>query len=345
MTPQVRVGGTSGTWLSTLAPVGGIEVDVRWPLGSYQLDFNLLLGPKNRPAVVDGGAICDLLVGGRPVFTGQISEVDWSAGKVTASGAARGAESIPALSADLTTPISTPDTAIDTAIALGWPVNRPASISSTALAAGDATSDMFMTPALLDLWANDNGQRWYVDPAGALRAGVDPTVPDLYVLPGAGELSWAVAQQATRIIGSYIDSNGITRVSVVGSGTVVHSVDLSNRGVLTSTQATNILNQILAQSTTGSWVGGVTLAAGQIITPGGLHPSLAKVTRMVGRGLMVRLLGHRDPRPGRFSLVTDVVIGQAVWNVDDGTIQLTPIGTVARDFAAVVESFGGTVAA
>ncbi|NUR07705.1 MAG: hypothetical protein HOQ45_11940 [Nocardioidaceae bacterium] len=345
MTPQIHVGNTSGSWLSTVAPVGGIEVDVRWPLGGYQLDFNLLLGPRKRPPVVSEGASAGLFVGGLPTFAGQVSEVDWSEGKITAIGMARVAETIPALTADKLQTSSTPDVLVDTAISLGWNVTRPASLSSAAMASSDTTESLNMTAAMLDMWAGDNGKRWYVDAASAVRSGVDPTTPEIYVLPGAGELSWSTQKQADKIIGQYADAQRRNRIATVGTGTNVRAVDLTGRGPLTSTQANGILNQILAQSTTGGWVGGLTLAAGQITMPGGLHPSLGRVARMVSCGLMVRLLGHRDPRPGRFALVTDVVIGQAVWNVDDRTITLTPLGSVARDFAAIVESFGGQVAA
>lgn len=345
MTPQVRIGGSSGTWLSTIAPVGGIEVDVRWPLGGYQLDFDLLLSNRSRPALVSTNAVCDLLVGGAVCFTGKVSEVDWDEGKVTSTGLCRDAETIPALASSLTATTSAPDPAIDTARTLGWRVTRPASLSAAPVATGDETNQMNMTGALLDTWASDNGTNWYVDPAAAVRAAPDPTTPELYVIPGAGELSWAIEQQATRVIGSWRNSAGRTQVTVVGSGTIVRSVDLTSRGTLTSAQANSILTQILTKSSTGSWAGGITLAAEQITTPGGLHPSLSRVARMVGRGVMVRLLGHRDPRPGRFGLATDVVIEKAVWSVDDRTIALTPQGTAARDFAAIVESFGGSVAA
>lgn len=343
MTPQVRLGGPGGVWLSTLVPVGGVEVDARWPLGGYQLDFDVLLGSRQRPSVVAEGADCQLFFGGVPQFLGQVSEVDWDQGKVTATGRCRDAETAVALTSG-NVPTTTLDVAIDAAIARGaWQVTRPASLSGSPVAATDASDNANYIAALADLWAGDNGKRWYVDPFGAARSGVDPTTPELYILPGAGELSWTTSEQASRIIGNWIDPFGVPRVSWVGSGSTERIIDLSNRGVLTSAQVLSILNAILAQSTSGGWAGGITVASQQIVTPGGLHPSLASVSRMVGRGLMIRLLGHRDPRPGRFALTTDVVTGQGVWNVDDGTVALTPLGSVARDFSAIVESFGGTV--
>lgn len=340
MTPEVRVAGTP---LATIAPVGGIELDVRWPLGGYQLDFDLLLSNRVRPSIVVGNAPCVLTVGGIGAFAGTVSDVNWDDGSVTATGLCRAAETIPALNGTLTATTSTPDTAVDTARTLGWRVTRPASLSSAPLAATDETNSLNMTAALLDAWSNDNGLNWYVDPQGAVRAAADPTAPEVYVLPGAGELSWSVERQATRIVGTWRNSSGRTQVTVVGSGTVVRSVDLTSRGTLTATQASSILTQILSRSSNGSWTDGITVAAEQLTTPGGLHPSLSQVAAMVGRGLMVRLLGHRDPRPGRFALTTDVVIEKAVWSVDDRTITLSPRGTTAGDFAAVVESFGGSV--
>lgn len=347
MSPQVRVGGVGGVWLSTIAPVGGIEADVRWPLGAYQLNFNLLLGSRQRPTVVAQGALCDLLVGGLPVFPGRISEVDWSTGGVTVSGICRDAETTAALTAGGLTS-TTIDAAIDAAISRGaWNVTRPASISSTAMAVSDETTDLNFLAALLDLWANDNNQRWYVDPFNAVRVGTDPTVPELYLLPGSGELPWATSQQATRIIGRWADANSGSKLTntAVGSGSVERLVDLTSRGPIDSTTASDILNQILAQSTSGGWRGDITVSIDQIITPGGLTPTPSRVASMAGRGVMVRLLGHRDPRPGQFSMVTDVVLEKVIWNNDNQTIALSPQGTVERDFSTIVESFGGTVAA
>lgn len=344
MTPQIRVGGASGLWLSTLAPVGGIEIDVRWPLGGYQLDFNLLLGARRRPAIIAKGARCDVLIAGRPIFPGRISEVDWSEGKITVTGLCRDAETTAALTASGAT-TATPDVAIDAAINRGaWQVTRPASLSSAPLGASDQTTNVNYLAALLDLWANDNGKQWYVDRDGAVRSGVDPTVPELYVMPGADELSWATEKQASRVIGQWQDIPGYSHTTFAGSGFDEQIVDLTGRGPLSSAQASSIVNQILAQSSSGGWAGGITVSAQQLVTPGGMVPSLARVAAMVGRGLMVRLLGHRDPRPGRFSLTTDVLIGQAVWNVDDGKVTLSPVGSVARDFSSIVASFGGQVA-
>ena len=345
MTPQIRIGGPGGAWLSTFVPVGGITLDARWPLGGYQLDASLLLAPTSRPSAIIADAPCDLLVGGLPAFTGYLMEPDWTEGTITAQGLCRAAETTVVLDASGTT-TSTPDIAIDAAIARGaWKVTRPASISATAMTSGDTTAEVNYLSVMLDQWATDNGQRWYVDPMGAVRKGTDPTVPEIYILPGATELSWTTERQATRLSGRWQDTAGVLHTTHVGDGSTERRVDLTTRGPLTSTQATSILTAILAESASGSWAGGFgALAVEQMVTPGGLHPTHSQVMRMAARGLMVRLLGHRDPRPGRFSLVTDVVVGQAVWNVDERTITLTPIGSVERDFASIVESLGGQAA-
>ena len=125
--------------------------------------------------------------------------------------------------------------------------------------------------------------------------------------------------------------------TIVGSGAIEQIVDLTNNGPLNSTRATNILNSILAKSTAGGWANGLTLTTSQIL--GSPHP--ADVCLRVGRGLMVRLLGQRDPRPGRVPVgFVDFVVERAEWNVTDGTITLTPRGMVARDFAAILAESG-----
>lgn len=342
---QVRIGGPGGVWLSTVVPVGGIQLDTRWPLGGYQLDLSLLVTPQAHPSAIVGDARCDLIDAGRQIFTGSLAEPDWSAGTLTASGLCREAETTLALTASNTTS-STPDEAIDAAISRGaWRVTRPASLSSTPLTVGNTTASLNYVSELLDQWALSAGRRWYVDSSGAVRSGVDPTTPEIYILPGVAELSWSTETQASRLAGSWTDTSGMPQVTLVGSGSVEQDVDLTNAGPLTATQASAILASILADATSGGWSGSLpALSPGQWMLPGGGYCSPARLMQMVERGLMVRLLGHRDPRPGRASMVTDVVIGQAVWNVDDDTVTLTPLGSAARDFASIVEQYGGEAA-
>src|SRR5690606_389403 len=113
-----------------------IEIAAEYPVagvgGPSSLSCRLLLPPGVEPAAVQRDALVEATVGGLPVFAGLVSDVDWATGAITAQGASRDGDEPAALTA-AGVPSSTPDEAIDAAIARGavsW--TRPASISATA---------------------------------------------------------------------------------------------------------------------------------------------------------------------------------------------------------------------
>jgi hypothetical protein len=218
---------------------------------------------------------------------------------------------------------------------LTW--TRPASISATALTDGDETAKLNSVSEMLATYADTSGARLYVDPWRRILKGIDPVAPEVFVIPGAGELSWTTDQQATRIIGRWANSAGVYTNTVVGSGSIERMVDMEDLGPLDATRATTILTNILKRASSGGWTGGLALSAGQFIGA----PDLASVAERVGRGLMVRLLGQRDPRPDRPPVnFIDFIVERSEWHVADGTITLTPRGMVASDFASILAEAG-----
>jgi hypothetical protein len=336
-TPQVYIAGQK---VESLAPVGDLVISHEWPTagigGPVSAQFSLLLSASQRPGWLTKGALSEVRLGGFPLLAGAVAEVDWSNGTVTIDGAAREGSTTTALTAGGLTS-STPDTFIDAAItrgALTW--TRPASISTTALAIGE-TEKLNNVRDLIAAYADESGSRIFVDPWRRILKDVDPTAPEVFVIPGAGELPWTTDQQATRILGRWANLAGTLKTTGVGSGAIERPIDMTPKGPLDSTRATNILNSILAKSSSGGWTGGLTLSASQCMGT----PHLASIAERVGRGLMVRLNGQRDPRTSSLPVgYVDFIVDRSEWHVTDGTINLSPRGMVSSDFAALAAEFG-----
>jgi hypothetical protein len=336
MTPQVYIAGQR-----LGQPFGGLVITHQWPDagigGPVSAQFSLLLPAAKRPGWLVKGALAEVRFGAMQMLAGSLAEPDWSDGTITIDGAAREGSTTAVLDATGKTS-STPDPVADAAIsrgALTW--SRPASISATALTTGDETAKLNSITGLLAAYADESGARLYVDASRQLLKGTDPTAPEVFTVPGAGELAWTTDQQATRIIGRWANSSGALSNMVVGSGAIERMVDMTSKGPLDSTRATAILNSILAKSSAGGWTNGLTLTSGQLL--GSVH--LATVADAVGRGLMVQLKGQRDPRPDRVQVgYVEFIVERSEWHVADGTITLTPRGMVASDFAALLAAQG-----
>lgn len=324
-------------------PYSDPVISHEWPTagigGPVSAQFSLLLPASQRPSWLVKGALAVVRSGLMPVLSGSIAETDWDSGTITIDGAAREGGTTACLTAGGLTS-STPDTVIDAAIsraAITW--SRPLSISTTALTSGDETARLNSVTELLAAYAVESGSRLYVDASRQLLKGSDPTVAEVFTIPGAGELAWTTERQATRIIGRWANSSGTLTNTVVGSGAIERLVDMTPKGPLDSTRATNILNSILAKSTSGGWTNGLTLSATQFL--GGRRGTLCEVANRVGRGVIVRLNGQRDPRPDRPPVgYVDFIVERSEWHVADGTITLTPRGMVASDFGSILAEAG-----
>ena len=81
----------------------------------------------------------------------------------------------------------------------------------------------------------------------------------------------------------------------------------------------------------------ITVSAGQVTNGGGarVHP----VAMTPGR--IYRINGMADPRNG--ALAADVLMGEAVWDEEEATVQLTPFGAERDDLQDTVETLGGVL--
>lgn len=340
MTPQVYIAGQP---VAALAKVGSLVIAAEWPDagigGPASATFEVQLAPQDRPSWLVKDALAEVRIGGCSTLAGMVAEVDWDTGSVTINGSSREGETTVCLDATQAKTSSIPDEFIDSAIArvaVTW--TRPASISATALAGGGQTGEVNSVVSALAAYADESGSRLYVDPFRRLLKGTDPVTPTYYLQPGSGELAWTSQEQATRVYGGWHDFSGAPHVTAVGSGATEQKVNLDPLGpFVDATRPTAILTSILAKATAGGWVGGITISAEQIFG----RPHLADVLNSVGAGCMFRLLGQRDPRPGRVPVgFVDFVCDRAEWNVNDGTLLISPRGMAAEGWDAILGEEG-----
>lgn len=335
--PWIRVNGVP---LDVHAPSGDVVIEHRWPFGCWEMSWSMSLRPRQRLAGIVKGAKVEALIGSLPIWAGTLGERDGD--KFMASGSARLAEQAPALNSSGKT-TTTPDVAIDNAIAQGWlDWTRLESVSNVPYAGSDTSttdaSDRVNTvAALLDAYTAENNVRWKVNESRHLRISADPvTTLHWDIHPNEQVLASASERLAGTIVARWASSAGNLSTTITGSGLPIVPVDLTALGGLTSTRVTTISNTILTRAAAAAGtVGAFSVTRDQIRG----RPNLARVIA----GHNVRLLGQQDPDTG-MSTTPRVVLGVTSWNVSEGTVACTPVDAAARDLASIVAEQGGQLA-
>lgn len=331
----------NGRPLTSIGYWGDLEVTHTWPYGSWELKWSMALAPYERPPELVAGADVYCAVGSRRIWAGSLPEPNWASSEFAAVGANREAEGTLCFDAGGET-TSVLDTAVDEGIAdlfLNWA--RPVSVSATAFAGPGSTDSLNYLAALADAVTAEQQKRWYVDPWRSFRAAPDPTTPRAMLLPDNGQLGVAAEKQVGTVFGRYLDSTTGTYETVsYGAGRPAKGANWIGLGPMTAARATDLCAGVWAplQAQTG-WTNGLTIHSGQLRTMGDKDMPLWKFC--AGPEGMLRLLGVRDPRG--LTANTDIVLAKSVWKPGgDNTLQVDPIGKVARDFASIVTSSGGT---
>lgn len=333
--PEVYV---DGMRLSNIAPGwGSLKVGHRWPLGCWETSWVVPVKRQRRNRQLQEGAKVRVYYGASPIWRGDLPEPNWDTGEMVAIGSVRQGEQTLALGNGTGAITSIPNLAIDQAfirMVIDW---RRGTTSLSNLAFSDpaqSTTPIYLND-LLNAWSKFNDVRWGVDARGDVFVGPDPIRPTWVVSPDSGVLGVAGGGEAKSVVGRYL-ADATTYANVrAGSGSPEIGVSLAKFGVLTETAAQMKTDAILDQlSVVRGWTNGLTLAASQIYSAGGIQANLAAVRA----GQMMRLQGLRDER-GR-SAVTDIVLGETVWDVADQTVLCNPIDLVARDLGSIIEDAG-----
>ncbi|HEY9353413.1 MAG TPA: hypothetical protein VIP28_09195 [Nocardioides sp.] len=333
MQAELNIG---GVWLSSLGPWGNLKIEDRWPGGNWEVSATVDVKLSRwHQAIVNGAPVRVSVAGDR--WAGTLTEYDPESGELVAQGYVRQGDGAPALNAaGMTT--TTPNAAIDRAISSSWVTwRRPFSLSaapySSSDAGGDATAEVNSLGALLDEWAAGAGKRWGVDEQRIVDAAADPTaVTHMFINTPAPVQSGQRA--AGTVVARWESTNGVLQTTIRGNQQPVITVDFGKAGPLTSNQVTARCDRILAASTGAATVGGFILTRDQII--GRPHLSIVRAGQ---RGVLVD-----QATPDLTGFAPSVVLGITVWNVDEDTVECTPVDAPDLDLAAIIEKQGGVAA-
>lgn len=326
-----------GRWLAMECLYGDVEISTVWPGGSEELSWSMGTPPAHRFA---GGETVAAYYGGAALWAGALLEPDPSQDRTVAAGAYREGEGFAAI--DNTGAATTVlDTAIDQAISRGLRWTRPTSIRNTSFAI-DVSQGPVTVSAELDMLNDVNGQRWGVDPFRQVYVASDPTVPAYQTLPLPNGAGFALDHYASTLIGRYLDSGTSTykTVTVTDSTaaaqhqTVEQIVDLTGRGAISSTQATNHLTslQTLAKAIP-TWTAPMEFSYGELLNNGGTPVAL----EVVQAGQLLRVHGGWDlAQRLNGQMFLDVLIGRTQLN--DGVIQVQPLQMAARTLTDVLQA-------
>lgn len=340
-TIQLRVG---GEWLVTDRHAwGDLTFSSSWPGGCKEASWSASTTYEARHPALVRGALVEVMYGGYRLWAGDLQEPVWEGGEArfTAAGLCRRGERYVAFDSSLNT-TDRADTAIDEANGRGTGLDwtRATSIPTTSLGAG--TTDAVNTvTALLDAHAEKLGQRWAVGADGVVYMAADPTTPAYFLTPGAADLGVGDDNYASHVILRHRTTTGTPYRSAIYPSLAAaptayelkygHSEftrDITDLGPMSNADADSLAQKVYEQSKARpGWTNGLEVTANELLTAGGAPADLA-IVAAEGAGKLLRLNGVPDEVA--LTPYTDVVIGEASWQVGSETVNLSPVGLVSR---------------
>lgn len=315
-----------------------------WPGGCYEASWSCLGLPKGIASpYLYWGASVQIKVGGWTVWRGILDQPGAGMTDFTAKGLSRMGEDWGAL--DNTGAVtSTPSTAITQAITDGLPWTY---VTGTA-PLGIPNSTPENLSKLLDISSLAAGQRWGVDAQGIFFCSADPTTPSYHVSPGDIVMGQADDDYVTHLLGWYYTALAGTppvpsspaAVTVADTNAAAlygrkwARVDLTPRGVLTSAQATSILQGMLTLGAARiGFTESLTLHTDQLLDLNGSSAPLPFLTA----GFMARGHGFIAPSQSASSTSTkDFIVGKTTYTGGEQTITLDPVDLAPRTLSDVL---------
>lgn len=341
MKAQIVVNG--GTWVSGLG--AGSWSDLKYSFtadGGCEAASWTLNKPQrfNRPSLRTG-ALVELKAQSRTFWSGELSEPDYDPGRgwsYQAKGLISQGEDALCFDGSLNT-TSTPDTAIDQAIARGmlnWTL--PTSISNVAFANTDATQSINKVNDLLFAYADSVGKRVRVDGDRTVGLYSDSTTPDYYLAPGLAQVGVADEDYASDLYLRYKSLSGPYLTVHVSDPTAAATnprefpIDATNLGPTNSTKVTAIGNGLLAKGAARyAMTQPVNPSRLQLTLPGGKPAALHRVRG----GQMVRAFGVRTTQ-GPALPYFDFIIGRTEYVDGEDTIMLAAVDLADRNLTDVL---------
>lgn len=269
-------------------------------------------------------ALVRVFLGLMPVYTGFL--VDFSAeGQLVARGLADRKFYALDGSGNPTRDIAV---AVAQAQARGWQVTNPDGVAG--VPAGDLSQPATVGSLLAD-WAQETGSRWGVDGRGCLYLRPDATSAQWHIAPSLVALGTTSEGVASRLFGRYLEG-GIYKMVARGTpGGDEELVDLTDRGEITTAQATAILDTALtATATRPGWLGGTEVSSDQLTNGSGQSAPLCDVRA----GQRVRDHGAASVTTG--AMWIDETIGKTRYTAGEDVIYLEPVNTAPRNLVDVI---------
>ena len=329
----------NGRWAAEIAGWGGLAWKTKLPGGVDEITWSMDTDVSYRHPALRSGVLVELFDGPERIGAGRLTEPDIAAGTFTATGLYR-AEYGHALALDSSgAPTTTPNTAIDEALARGAStIKRAANFSSFAFTAEANNSNKILD--LLNAFSDSTGSWPVVDGWGYITNFVPPTTPDLVLAPGSVDLGVAEDDYASDLYGTRLTSGGTFVVEHRGDadaraayGRREEAVDLTSLGVITEAKAEAILDGLLAKGAARpAFTKAITVADGMLLNVNGAPVDLSTVTA----GQVVRSSGLYDDVADLGQSHLDWVIGETAYEAGSGVISLSPLGLSPRDLATVL---------
>lgn len=337
---NVRVG---GHWLAEIGPASPPTWSTNADGGCGEASWSMTLPATFRHPALRRGKLVQIRFGAANLWTGVLSEPEHSddGWGFHANGLAQQSEGYLCLDSGGNT-TTTPDVAVDQAIARGLPWTRPSSLSNTPYASnsgGDTTDALNYLDDLLDVWATSASKRWGVNADAELYAATDPTVPTWHLVPEAGSFGLADDDYASDIYLRYFNPNYVLATATASDATAAalygrreFIVDGRNYGALpAATAAANAQGLLDKGKARLGWTNTLQPTRYQLTTTGGAPASLP----LVKAQQMVRLHGLTNEQ-GQPVPYVDFVIGSTNYDAGANTLSIAPVGMVARSLSDVL---------
>lgn len=341
--PEVFVDG----WpLSSLCRWGALRTSTRQS-GEWEAVFHLAVKPNWRHPAFVYGAPVDVKVDSKSVFAGSLPEPDWASGDMAALGACRQAENAHSITG-AGVASTKPDTVVDAAITRGvlaWV--RAVTMGTTAVGEADGGGGLVTIDSVLDAWAEENATGWAVWQRRLVEAPIaapDPVDddPDWLILPGAGELGRSADQRVDKVAIRFRNSaaGGALATAYYPStptpaGGVERSLNLTTRRLMTTAEAQTIgLGEWSKLAGRSGFTGGLTVARGQVLTPGGQVAELDDIRA----GDVVRQHGVSDEESRALHLQWR--IGDTDLDWEARKLSINPVGMSDNSDESLLEAAG-----
>lgn len=328
--------------LQTLGRVTGEKHSFSWPGGCHEASWSLDVPINYSHRALRPDRLVRIYDGLQLVWSGRIDEPQRAA---PWSFTAQGLQAVLADYVPLsgTSATSNPNTALTGAISRGCPVTVPSTLPTPTL-----TTSYGDIAALLNDVASASGQRWGVFANAQVVMYADPTTPSWHGIASDTPGSRTILGYASSLYALYLNSGAsgaaaiataTTNPTTVPSGLGVHEVtiDLTDRGPISSTEATAVATNTLGlYNQRAAFTGTLAMADGSILHPGGVPARMTDITS----GVVMRFRGVLpDPDLGALSLsaTVDIVLGDVSFDsTATPSLTIAPVDLQANDLATVL---------